>query len=113
MDDKDVIGMGFSNAAYEHQKPLRIGDMVMGDLFTIKNPKYEFEHGFFEYVEANEKNETAAFFIKTRTQDHYLLDISSIERANLTLNIDGVDCDLELGEYEEVMEILKRTRGKR
>ena len=108
----DVVGMGFSSAAYEHPKPLCIDDMVMGDLYTIKAPKYEFEHGFFEYVESDEKKEGFAFFIKVRTGEHYLLGLANVEKAGLALNIDGTDCHLELGEYEEVMEILKRVRGK-
>jgi len=108
----DVVGMGFSSVAYEHTKPLCIDDMVMGDLYTIKTPKYEFEHGFFEYVESDEKKEGFAFFIKVRTGEHYLLGLANVEKAGLALNIDGTDCHLELGEHEEVMEILKRARGK-
>lgn len=108
----DVVGMGFSGAAYDHPKPLRIDDMVMGDLYTIKNPKYDFEHGFFEYVESSESKDGSAFFEKTRSNESYLLSLANVEKANLTLSIDGVDCELELGEYEEAMEILKRARGK-
>jgi len=111
-NNDDVVGMGFSSATYDHPNPLCIDDMVTGDLYIIKNPKHEFERGFFEYVESDEKLNDKAFFIKTRASENWLLSIADVEKANLTLNIDGADCELELGEYEEVMEILKRARGK-
>ena len=89
------------------------GDMEMGDLYTVINPVHEFEQGFFEYVESDSPSDGKAFFIKVRGGEHYLFDLSSMEPANLTVNIDGLKCELNQGEYEEVMEIIKRHKGKR
>tara|TARA_R110002153_G_scaffold78418_4_gene200821 strand:+ start:1141 stop:1617 length:477 start_codon:yes stop_codon:yes gene_type:complete len=92
---------------------LLIDNMEMGDLYTVIKPVYEFEQGFFEYVESDSPGDGKAFFIKVRGGEHYLFDLSSMEPANLTVNIDGLECELDQGEYEEVMEIIKRHKGKR
>jgi hypothetical protein len=92
---------------------LTIGNMEMGDLYTVINPVHEFEQVFFEYVESDSPSDGKAFFIKVRGGEHYLFDLSSVEPANLTVNIDGIECELDQGEYEEVMEIIKRHKGKR
>tara|TARA_R110000803_G_scaffold67975_1_gene129716 strand:- start:460 stop:936 length:477 start_codon:yes stop_codon:yes gene_type:complete len=92
---------------------LMIDNMEMGDLYTVINPVHEFEQGFFEYVESDSPGDGKAFFIKVRGGEHYLFDLSSMQPANLTVNIDGIECELDQGEYEEVMEIIKRHKGKR
>jgi hypothetical protein len=92
---------------------LLIDNMEMGHLYTVIKPVYEFEQGFFEYVESDSPCDGKAFFIKVRGGEHYLFDLSSMEPANLTVNIDGLECELDQGEYEEVMEIIKRHKGKR
>tara|TARA_B110000908_G_C10102781_1_gene379358 strand:+ start:38 stop:514 length:477 start_codon:yes stop_codon:yes gene_type:complete len=92
---------------------LLIDNMEMGHLYTVIKPVHEFEQGFFEYVESDSPGDGKAFFIKVRGGEHYLFDLSSMESANLTVNIDGLECELDQGEYEEVMEIIKRHKGKR
>ena len=92
---------------------LLIDNMEMGHLYTVIKPVHEFEQGFFEYVESDSPSNGKAFFIKVRGGEHYLFDLSSMEPANLTVNIEGLECELDQGEYEEVMEIIKRHKGKR
>jgi hypothetical protein len=99
--------------AIKCENSLLIDNMEMGHLYTVINPVHEFEQGFFEYVESDSPGDGKAFFIKVRGGEHYLFDLSSMEPANLTVNIDGLECELDQGEYEEVMEIIKRHKGKR
>ena len=104
MSNYQVVGMGVSDKDYEHPKPLKESDMVLGNTYKLIRPRGELEKSFFEYRSESSSTELKGYFLRDgdKLDEDYSLSYADMMPASRIVNVDSHDVEVSKEMYEEL-----------